>query len=466
MPFVLFLLYVFLSYVYPGEIFPALAAYRVTFVVGLSGLVFSVLWLVSKRSTPLATRQLWFLAAFTLTLVASRMLAERWFGAVIPALTQFGPSVAMFVLTVCSVDSLRKLKTTAGCIVLLSVALVLQGVLAYHFGYKANMFLYDPATRAEYVASADASEDEAPAEDIGTPDNEDEGVGYTPDDEAGEYDGSTLKRIRGLGLLHDPNDLALGLVMALPLLWIGWREGKTMRNLLLVGLPSAALIYGLFLTRSRGGALALGIILCAALSRRIGRVAAIALLLVLTAGGLAADFASGRQLSISDESASGRLQAWTEGFEMLKSEPLLGVGYGQFLEHHTLTAHNSFVLCFAETGFIGYFFWIGLIVICVAELRGLQKLPGADPLTCEIRRWSKTLQLSLVGFLTAGFFLSRTFIPMLYLLFGLCVALVLIARQAQKPVRAISLPRLGSLVLASEFGSILFIYIAIKLYLA
>jgi O-antigen ligase len=254
--------------------------------------------------------------------------------------------------------------------------------------------------------------------------------------------------------------------MALPLLGAGWRHKAKINNLLLVLLPSAVLIYGLFLTRSRGGALALGVLLCVAAKRRFGWVAATLLFAAVIASGVASNFASGRQVSLSDEAASGRVEAWMEGFEMLKAQPLIGVGYGQFLEHHNLTAHNSFVLCFAETGLIGYFFWLGLLVITYTQLQSLSQLSDKQPFDRELKGWARRLQLSMIGFLAAAFFLSRTFVPMLYLLIGLGVALIVIARNANIAVETPSVRRLGAILLASEIGSILFIYALIKVDLA
>jgi len=68
--------------------------------------------------------------------------------------------------------------------------------------------------------------------------------------------------------------------------------------------------------------------------------------------------------------------------------------------------------------------------------------------------------------MTAAFFLSRTFVPMLYLLIGLSVALVLIARQGDREVPLPDLPSLGAIVLACEVASIALIYIVVKLHLA
>jgi hypothetical protein len=71
----------------------------------------------------------------------------------------------------------------------------------------------------------------------------------------------------------------------------------------------------------------------------------------------------------------------------------------------------------------------------------------------------------MIGFLAAAFFLSRTFIPMLYLLVGLGVALIVVARNANSAVQTPSAYRLGTILLASEIGSILFIYALMKVNL-
>jgi O-antigen ligase len=157
--------------------------------------------------------------------------------------------------------------------------------------------------------------------------------------------------------------------------------------------------------------------------------------------------------------------AWTEGLEMLKAQPLLGVGYGQFVDHHTLTAHNSLVLCFAETGLLGCFFWVGLFVVTLLELQALKRLPGDKPFDQMVRRWAEGLQLSVIGFLAAAFFLSRTFVPTLYLIVGLAAALAVIVRNAERPIRLPALPALAMLVLACELGGIGVVYAIVKLHI-
>ena len=54
------------------------------------------------------TIQLWTLMFFAAVLGLSLMVADRWLGAPILALQQFGPSLTMFLLALCSVTSLSR----------------------------------------------------------------------------------------------------------------------------------------------------------------------------------------------------------------------------------------------------------------------------------------------------------------------------------------------------------------------
>jgi hypothetical protein len=144
---------------------------------------------------------------------------------------------------------------------------------------------------------------------------------------------------------------------------------------------------------------------------------------------------------------------------MLKSRPITGVGYRQFTEHYELTAHNSFVLCFAETGLVGYFLWLSLLGITLLQLQKLKHLPEDIPFGPDIQRFASILQASVVGFMAAAFFLSRTYVPLLYLLIGLSASLVLIAKKNGVPVVLPTYPRMGALIAASELASIVLIYV-------
>jgi O-Antigen ligase len=396
----------------------------------------------------------------------SLTIAEHWMGAPIMTLQRFGPSLTTFVLALCGVTSFARLRLAAGLVIVLTTALVLQGAAAYHFGVNSRLFLLDRAG----IALAMSGDPDTP---IGTnvlddveaeaSETQTEAMSETgEDDEAPD-----IIRIRALGFMHDPNDLALGIVVALGLtmgLMGGiWSPKWDWRHLALAG-AAGAMVYGIYLTRSRGGAVAMVIVLWRFASRRVGTLPALVVLATLGLGVMARDY-GGRALSTDlDESASERIVAWTEGFEMLKESPILGVGYGGFSDHHTLTAHNSLVLCFAETGLVGCFLWVGLIVVTLLELHGLTNLSGSERFDAMARQWAEGLQLALIGLLVAAFFLSRTFVPTLYLILGLAAALAAIARAGNRSVPLPALPELGMRVLACELGAIAVVYTIVKLH--
>ena len=154
-------------------------------------------------------------------------------------------------------------------------------------------------------------------------------------------------------------------------------------------------------------------------------------------------------MSAGEDSAAGRLDAWYYGFQLLKHRPLFGVGQNMFTDDYPLTAHNSFVLAFAELGLVGFFFWVGLLYVAFKGLVLVEKHPRLWP-------YAVGLEAALVGFCAAAFFLSRTYTLIPYLLVALSAALANVAR-VQMPefamrfgradVRNVALACLGLLVL-------------------
>ena len=130
-------------------------------------------------------------------------------------------------------------------------------------------------------------------------------------------------------------------------------------------------------------------------------------------------------MSADEASASGRIDAWSQGLELLKWRPLLGVGYGSFTEYHQLTAHNSVVLCMAELGLTGLYVWLLLIASSFEEMITAQRRGAGTRLAF----YAEAMQLSLVGYFTAAFFLSRTYNPVLYILIALAALLSFLARR-------------------------------------
>jgi len=137
------------------------------------------------------------------------------------------------------------------------------------------------------------------------------------------------------------------------------------------------------------------------------------------------------ELNANEASASGRVDAWYEGFQMLKLNPLFGIGKNNFTEYHHLTAHNSFVLVLAETGLIGYFVWISFVVLSFYMLyliatkksvTGNQALVQWQGSISEIQRIANTLIFAFLGFFSTAFFLSRSYNILVFILCAMSVA--------------------------------------------
>jgi uncharacterized membrane protein len=114
---------------------------------------------------------------------------------------------------------------------------------------------------------------------------------------------------------------------------------------------------------------------------------------------------------------------------MLKSHPVLGVGYGQFGVLHDRVAHNSFVHAFAEVGVIGGFLFVGLFYWHFVMSTPFRNVSGA-----ATSALAADLVASAAGAMTAALFLSLQNIPILYVPLVLGAARVTAEQQPGLPV--------------------------------
>jgi putative inorganic carbon (HCO3(-)) transporter len=398
MPFFLYLAYVALSYLRPVEAFaPELEIYRPMVILGLVALYAAVFHALGTGRT--AARKLHFVLMLALlACIALSKIANGWTGGATGALSDFSPSALLFLLTVLNVTSIPRLRLTLATIVLSTLIISVEGIAAFHYGFMADRLVL----RQQIAEEGDGR----PAEAVAVPAN----------DTSGQF----LWRVRNLGFLSDPNDFAQVIVVALPMLGIWYRKRQFFRNVVLLGVPGAAFLYTISLTYSRGSFLGLASLLFFGMRKTLGVVKTGILVGVLLIAVVVTNVAGGRGFSAQEESAGDRILAWSEGLTMLRHQPLFGVGYNNFTEHHTLTAHNSFVLCFAELGLIGYFTWLALVVTAFRDVNQVANLSeeGAEVIS---RPYAAMLRSSLLGFLTCAYFLSRTYAPPLFLLLALCV---------------------------------------------
>lgn len=416
MGFLLTLLYTAMTLLSPAGVFPDLSPYRIMLWLAVLASIMSF----GSFANPVWLRlpQFHLMVGIIFAICISRLL-NGWPGGVLPALNQFMPAAIVFFLILWNISSLSRLRSLTVVLVLIAIYFTIRGILAYHSGDDTSPFVYvQRVWRGE-----------------GTPEL------------------SFYLRICALGFLNDPNDFAQYLLMLLPFLFIAWRTGRFARNFVLCVVPLAILLYGIYLTNSRGALLGLALLIVFVMKDRLGArrgalIAPVVIALILALN------QSGRAISVHEDSAMGRINAWSEGLGMFKSSPLWGIGFGLFTDHHELTAHNSFVLCLSELGLIGSFLWLGLLVACVLHLQESSRRCAAAE-EYETGRWARAMRLSLYTTLATCWFLSRTYSVPLYLLLGMTAALSVqtanLAPARPQPVRwpmvtAMALPCLMAMV--------------------
>jgi hypothetical protein len=398
MSFKLFQAYIFLTFFRPVELFaPELGELRPMLWLWLLSLGTSIGTAVAKKEA--GARATHFKQIFWLWgLIAISRLVSPWPGGTMQAISEFSTSSMLFLLAALNLTTLPRVKSTLNAVALAMLFNCIFGIQAYHTGERRDLLVL------RQTAPAKDNDDPATMPDL-------KEIIPAKDDT-----GWFLWRLKSLGFLADPNDFAQVLVMSIPMLWPLWQRGKWIRNLIMVGAPTGAMIYSIFLSQSRGAMIGMASLLFFGVRKALGTTKTLMLLGSIAGVQLLANMSGGREFSGKEKSAEERIESWTIGLDLLKHHPLFGAGYGNYLEYNYLTAHNSYVLCFAELGLAGYFVWLGMIVLTYKSLsRTLELLPENSPV------WgvASLLRSSMVGYLTCAWFLSRTYGPALYLLMAL-----------------------------------------------
>ncbi len=265
-------------------------------------------------------------------------------------------------------------------------------------------------------------------------------------------------RINWIGIFNDPNDLALTFVIAIGIV-LAFSFGKIKIFLKIICIPLlAVLLFGLYLTNSRGGVLALLSTVSFYFIKRSRKFLLGGIIAAIFIGAIL-NFAPSRMslLSAEEESAAARIDMWYSGIQMVKESPFFGRGYGMFTEENPLTTHNSYMLVAAELGLVGLFFFMGLIYASFKELNLIQK---TDPV---LKPAALGLQSTLVGFCVAAFFLSRSYVILPYLLFALSGSMFHVTQQRNKKLQFIFLKNDILHTGLLSIGILVLIYVAVKI---
>jgi hypothetical protein len=230
---------------------------------------------------------------------------------------------------------------------------------------------------------------------------------------------STGLRVRYLGFLADPNELAMVLGMSLPLAFGFFLLRRSAARLALLILTLVLVVTCDVFTQSRGGQLVFLTVIGVYFVRRYGVRG------VLVGALLAAPLLllGGRSSEEAGESSAERLELLHTAVQLFRMHPLRGVGFGLFTDYVSHTAHNSYALAAAELGFPGLFFFSGLLMLATKMTYTAMARYAGRPEAEEVVVWSGALFAAMCGLMVGIFFLSLDYSPILWTFVGACGAL-------------------------------------------
>ncbi|MBB6053164.1 O-antigen ligase family protein [Armatimonas rosea] len=367
-PFWGLILFVMLLYIRPEESIQEIQGIRLPFIISVTTLLSALIHKLVNREKIQNSPLNFFIVGFSFFAIASSMQSNQ----LELAMTDISKNAILVLLIINLVNTPKKFRIFSQFLILLT-------------GYLATYSIYLYQTGSVLVR-----------------DNEFQAL--------------------ATGIFSDPNDLSATIVAGLGMSLFQTRsDQKSVKFINFV--LSILFFFAITLTNSRGGLLATILtinmfIYQTSQNKKISIIIIImsSLLILASLGGRIVNFDS------TEASANSRFWFWSTGIEVFIQRPLLGIGYGGFPDiNGGMTAHNSFVLCFTETGLIGYFFWVGCILYNLTI--SISKNPKKDYTSNN----SETLslagsKLALSGYLIAIFWISRTYISNFYILMSMPTA--------------------------------------------
>jgi O-antigen ligase len=224
-------------------------------------------------------------------------------------------------------------------------------------------------------------------------------------------------RSRWIGIFSGPGVFAVlfSMGIAFPLCHI--RPGAPMGRQFMAGLITVVMLWALYCTGSRGGLLA-GIAVIGVYVMVRAKITLRTMILVGSGLFLVYNILPSYITTIRDQSNSSqyRVAMWAAALDMIKGNPLFGVGITNFKAYSgRLIGHNSAVEIMAETGLIGLGLWVGLIYACVKGVANFRASAESE----DDKWYGLALLLSLIGYLGSAMFVTLEY-ETIYLLLGWC----------------------------------------------
>ena len=241
------------------------------------------------------------------------------------------------------------------------------------------------------------------------------------------------------------NELGLALLMTIPLL--RYLQLQSSQWWLKMGLLGAMLIslVAILGTQSRGALLGLGamsMFLILKSPKRGKLLAALALSVPLMLSFMPDSWWE-RMESIKDykedKSAMGRINAWGFAFNLAKDKPLVGGGFETFRRslfkkyapnpNDVHDAHSVYFELMGEHGFVGLGIFLLLLFLAWQSANWMIKKTRDIPDLQRARMLAQMLQVSLIGYASAGAFLGLAYFDLLYAIIAIIVAMRILVQK-------------------------------------
>ncbi|WP_286219892.1 O-antigen ligase family protein [Marinobacter apostichopi] len=160
------------------------------------------------------------------------------------------------------------------------------------------------------------------------------------------------------------------------------------------------------------------------------------------------------QVAGDDRTSIQRLLYWEHGIDMMNEHPALGVGYFNYIPYYEKVyhqdmlydfaelPHNIFIQVGADLGYPALFMYLFMIIYALSKTRSIR-----NSLNEQVGRSFFTfifsyLNLSLIGFVMAGQFVSVVYYPFLWIHFALFVCCYhIVSSQVLQKSRRFKRPR-------------------------
>lgn len=194
-------------------------------------------------------------------------------------------------------------------------------------------------------------------------------------------------RAGAYGMYDNHNDYSFIIIQSVPYFYMFWRrETKALRRMLLMA-GLLACVTGIAMSLSRGGmmALVLEVVLIVVIGQEgRRRLWLLPVIIVLGLGAISVQYArraaNQGEGYTAEDAESSRIELWKAGWNMLKANPILGVGSRRFPEYSQQyydlsydqkgkVSHNTYIEVASTSGLLGFLSFVLMLWRLIQDLR-------------------------------------------------------------------------------------------------